>query len=44
MGNKLDFLNTNVAFGLKSPEFGEAFQEWLIEEVKDIQKNNKKNT
>jgi len=44
MGNKLDFLKTNVAFGLKSPEFGEAFQEWLIEEVKDIQKINKRNT
>ncbi len=43
MGNKLDFLKTNVAYGLKSKEFGEAFQDWLIEEVMNIQKNTKKN-
>ncbi|MBL7111075.1 MAG: UTP--glucose-1-phosphate uridylyltransferase GalU [Bacteroidales bacterium] len=42
MGNKLDFLKTNVVFGLKNKEFGEAFQDWLIEEVKGIQNNNKK--
>jgi UTP--glucose-1-phosphate uridylyltransferase len=40
MGNKLDFLKTNVVFGLKSDEFGKAFKDWLIEMVNDLQKNN----
>ena len=44
MGNKLDFLKTNVVFGLKNEEFGEAFHDWLIEHVNNLQKNNKKNT
>lgn len=29
VGNKLDFIKTNVAFGLQHPEFGEALREWL---------------
>ena len=31
IGNKLDFLKTNVIFGLKREDFGAEFQEWLKE-------------
>ena len=31
IGNKLDFLKTNVIFGLKNDEYGEEFKEWLKE-------------
>ena len=41
MGNKLDYLKTNVVFGLKNEEFGEAFHDWLIEHVENLQKDNK---
>lgn len=29
MGNKLDFLKTNVLFGMKDPDIGTEFREWL---------------
>ena len=29
IGNKLDFLKTNVVFGLKREEFGQEFRKWL---------------
>ena len=29
IGNKLDFLKTNVVFGLKRADFGEEFRQWL---------------
>lgn len=29
IGNKLDFLKTNVIYGLKHPEFGKEFRDWL---------------
>jgi len=31
IGNKLDFLKTNVIYGLKRPDFGEEFRDWLRE-------------
>lgn len=33
IGNKLDFLKTNVIFGLKREDFGTEFREWLKELV-----------
>jgi UTP--glucose-1-phosphate uridylyltransferase len=33
IGNKLDFLKTNVVFGLKSNEFSVEFKQWLKELV-----------
>jgi UTP--glucose-1-phosphate uridylyltransferase len=33
IGNKLDFLKTNVIFGLKRDDFGEEFRDWLKELV-----------
>ena len=44
LGNKLDFLKTNVIFGLKNKEFGKPFRDWLIEEVNALNVNNKKNS
>ena len=29
VGNKLDFIRTNVAYGLKNPELGEKLRKWL---------------
>jgi len=29
IGNKLDFLKTNVIFGLKREDFGDEFKTWL---------------
>jgi len=31
IGNKLDFLKTNIIFGLKRKDFGDEFREWLRE-------------
>jgi UTP--glucose-1-phosphate uridylyltransferase len=36
IGNKLDFLKTNVAFGLAHPELGEDFREFLRELAKTL--------
>ena len=36
IGNKLDFLKTNVAFGLTHPELGEDFREFLRELAKTL--------
>ena len=33
IGNKLDFLKTNVIYGLKRKDFGEEFRKWLKEVV-----------
>ncbi|MFW5820084.1 MAG: UTP--glucose-1-phosphate uridylyltransferase GalU [Bacteroidota bacterium] len=33
IGNKLDFLKTNVIYGLKREDFGQEFKEWLAELV-----------
>ena len=33
IGNKLDFLKTNVIYGLKRKDFGEEFKDWLREIV-----------
>ena len=35
IGNKLDFLKTNVVFGLKREEFGKEFRDWLEDYLKD---------
>ena len=35
IGNKLDFLKTNVIYGLKRKDFGEEFKLWLREIVKN---------
>ena len=31
IGNKLDYLKTNVTYGLKREDFGEEFRQWLKE-------------
>ena len=36
IGNKLDFLKTNVIYGLKRPDIGPAFKEFLKELAKDF--------
>ena len=33
IGNKLDFLKTNVAYGLKRPDIGPAFRRFLEEQL-----------
>jgi UTP--glucose-1-phosphate uridylyltransferase len=33
IGNKIDFLKTNVIFGLKRDDFGDEFRDWLKELV-----------
>jgi len=35
IGNKLDFLKTNVLYGLKREDFGTEFKEWLTDILKD---------
>ena len=40
IGNKLDFIKTNMIFGLRNPEIGKELNEWL-KELKDSY--NKKN-
>ncbi len=37
IGNKLDFLKTNVVYGLKRGDFGGEFRQWLIELVRNSQ-------
>lgn len=36
IGNKLDFLKTNVIYGLKREDFGEDFKAWLKELSRDL--------
>ena len=36
IGNKLDFLKTNVIFGLKRQDFGDEFKTWLQNLVKNL--------
>ncbi len=36
IGNKLDFLKTNVIYGLKRKDFGEEFREWLKSLLVDL--------
>jgi UTP--glucose-1-phosphate uridylyltransferase len=36
VGNKLDFIKTNVIFGLEHEEIGPKFKEWLKDFVKDL--------
>ncbi len=36
IGSKIDFLKTNVIYGLKKEELGEEFRQWLIDLVKNL--------
>lgn len=36
IGNKLDFLKTNVIYGLKREDFGNEFKEWLSELMRQL--------
>ncbi len=36
IGNKFDFLKTNIVFGLKHPEIGEELRAWLRELAKEL--------
>jgi UTP--glucose-1-phosphate uridylyltransferase len=36
IGSKIDFLKTNVIYGLKRDDLGEEFRKWLKELVKEI--------
>ncbi|KPK84456.1 MAG: UTP--glucose-1-phosphate uridylyltransferase, partial [Bacteroides sp. SM23_62_1] len=36
IGSKIDFLKTNVIYGLKKEDLGEEFRSWLIDLVKNL--------
>jgi UTP--glucose-1-phosphate uridylyltransferase len=42
IGNKLDFIKTNIIYGLEHDEIGESLREWLIDFVEKLKREERK--